>query len=186
MKLVIIIGPPAVGKMTVGQALEKITNLKLFFNHMSLELVNVFFDFGTEAFERLDKTIRFAIFNEVANSDLEGLIFTLVWDYNFKEDEAYVNEIIQVFRKRNAQICLVELQADLEERLKRNKHTHRLSHKPSKRNLEFSEKSLLRFESEYRMISYEDEFEDKVIYKIDNTNLSPEQVAAMIKEKYKL
>ena len=39
MKLVIIIGPPAVGKMTIGQALEKITDLKLFHNHMSIELV---------------------------------------------------------------------------------------------------------------------------------------------------
>jgi shikimate kinase len=62
MKLVLLIGPPAVGKMTVGQELAKRTGLKLFHNHMSLELVNQFFDFGTEAFERLDKTIRFAIF----------------------------------------------------------------------------------------------------------------------------
>ena len=47
MKLIILFGPPAVGKMTVGQELEKITRLKLFHNHMSLELVNQFFDFGT-------------------------------------------------------------------------------------------------------------------------------------------
>ena len=33
MKLVIIFGPHAVGKMTVGQELAKITDLKLFHNH---------------------------------------------------------------------------------------------------------------------------------------------------------
>ena len=118
MKLIIIIGPPAVGKMTVGKELEKITELKLFHNHMSIELVNKFFDFGTKAFERLDKVIRFAIFKEVSKSELDGIIFTIVWDYDFKEDEAYIDEIIEIFKEEKAQICLVELQADLEERLK--------------------------------------------------------------------
>ena len=186
MKLVLIIGPPAVGKMTVGQALEQMTDLRLFYNHMSLELVNKFFDFGTPPFERLDKLIRFAIFEEVANSDLKGLIFTMMWDYDFKEDEEYVDEIIAIFRRKEAQICLVELQADLEIRLTRNKHDHRLKHKPSKRDLEWSEKSLLYFESELRMVSKENEFEDKPIFKINNTNLEPEQVARMIKEKFDL
>ena len=39
MKLVIIFGDGAVGKMTVGQELMKITDLRLFHNHMSIEPV---------------------------------------------------------------------------------------------------------------------------------------------------
>ena len=39
MKLVLIIGAGAVGKMTVGQELMKITNLRLFHNHMMIEPV---------------------------------------------------------------------------------------------------------------------------------------------------
>jgi shikimate kinase len=39
MNFILITGPQAVGKMTVGQELEKITGLKLFHNHMSIELV---------------------------------------------------------------------------------------------------------------------------------------------------
>jgi len=34
VKFVILFGPLAVGKMTVGQELGKITNLTLFHNHM--------------------------------------------------------------------------------------------------------------------------------------------------------
>jgi shikimate kinase len=34
MKFVLIFGPQAVGKMTVGQELAKITGLKLFHNHI--------------------------------------------------------------------------------------------------------------------------------------------------------
>ena len=39
MKLVFIIGDAAVGKMTVGQELMKITDLRLFHNHMTIEPV---------------------------------------------------------------------------------------------------------------------------------------------------
>ena len=39
VKLVLIIGAGAVGKMTVGQELMKITNLRLFHNHMMIEPV---------------------------------------------------------------------------------------------------------------------------------------------------
>lgn len=38
MDLVIIIGAQSSGKMTVGQELSKITDLKLFHNHISIEL----------------------------------------------------------------------------------------------------------------------------------------------------
>ena len=44
MKLIIIFGPPAVGKMTVGYELAKITGLRLFHNHMTIDLVLNFFD----------------------------------------------------------------------------------------------------------------------------------------------
>lgn len=39
MKLVVIFGPLAVGKMTVGQELAKRTGLRLFHNHMTIDLV---------------------------------------------------------------------------------------------------------------------------------------------------
>ena len=42
-KFIQIIGPQAVGKMTVGQELAKITGLKLFHNHMTIDLVSNFF-----------------------------------------------------------------------------------------------------------------------------------------------
>ena len=38
-KFIQILGPQAVGKMTVGQELAKITNYKLLYNHMTIEMV---------------------------------------------------------------------------------------------------------------------------------------------------
>ena len=37
MKVLFLIGDAAVGKMTVGQELSKITKLRLFHNHMTIE-----------------------------------------------------------------------------------------------------------------------------------------------------
>lgn len=110
----------------------------------------------------------------------------MVWDYDCQEEEEYVDEILEIFREKNAQICLVELQAGLGIRLKRNRHEHRLKHKPSKRDVDWSEQYLHYSASNFRMESREKEFEDKEIYKIDNSNLQSEKVARMIREKFKL
>ena len=56
MKLVVLFGPPAVGKMTVGRELERFTGLRLFHNHMTIDLALRFFDWGTPAFEKLSRT----------------------------------------------------------------------------------------------------------------------------------
>ena len=49
MKLVFLIGNAAVEKMTVGQELMKITDLRLFHNHMSIEpVLEIFGEFNGE------------------------------------------------------------------------------------------------------------------------------------------
>ena len=54
MKLVFMIGNAAVGKMTVGQALAKITGLRLFHNHMTIEpVLEIFGQYQPQVIERL-------------------------------------------------------------------------------------------------------------------------------------
>ena len=175
MKLVIIFGPPAVGKMTVGRELSKITGLKLFHNHMSLELVNNFFDFSTAPFRRLDKEIRFVIFREVASSDLEGLIFTFVWAIDYQTDSDYIKEIVEIFELKNGEVYYVGLRAELSERLVRNKQEDRLLAKPSKRDIEFSEKNLLKLEKE-KLNTEEGDLQELNILKVDNTKIDAKEV----------
>ena len=43
-KLVMIVGPQAVGKMTVGQELAKITDLKFMHNHETIDVLTNIFD----------------------------------------------------------------------------------------------------------------------------------------------
>ena len=185
-KFVLICGPQAVGKMTVGQELSKITNLKLLHNHMTIELLLKIFEHGTLEFRELDKLFRMEIFKKVAESDLEGIIFTWCWAFDLQEDWQYIDEIFTIFRKKHCEIIIVELETTLEERLKRNTTSNRLQNKPSKRNLEWSQKEILRSMDKYRLNSYPDEIKEKNYLKIDNTKLSPEEVAHRIKDKFKL
>ena len=181
MQLIILFGPPAVGKMTVGQELAKITDLKLFHNHLSLELVNQFFDFGTPSFVRLDRAVRFAFFEEIARSELSGLIFTYVWDLSEPADTAYLADVVQVFRQQGAAVRYIELKATLAARLVRNRDGYRLAHKPSKRDTVASEASLRYFEQHYRMNTVAGELAGWPLLTVDNTVAEPSQVAQEIK-----
>lgn len=186
MKFVLIFGPQAVGKMTVGQELAKITGLKLFHNHMTIEMVTPIFDFGTKEGQRLVSLFRKEIFEAAAKSDLEGLIFTYVWAFNHPSDWNYVNEVCKIFESRGGTVYFVELEADLNERLERNKSPHRLEHKPTKRNIEWSENNLKKSLEKYRLNSIEGEISKEEYIRINNTSMSAEEVAKVIKDKFQL
>lgn len=75
MKLVMIVGDGAVGKMTVGQELMKRTGLRLFHNHMTIEpVLEIFGAFNTDAILRL-RSVMNEIFAETAGRDLPAARF---------------------------------------------------------------------------------------------------------------
>jgi hypothetical protein len=184
MHFVVIFGPPAAGKMTVGAALADLTGLKLFHNHMTAELVLHFFPFGHVKFGQLVGQFRRRIFEEVATSDLPGLIFTYVWALDQPADKDEIDLYTQIFRQRGAAIYFVELEADLTERLKRNTTAFRLAHKASKRDIARSESHLLDADRRYRLNSNNDFFYTENYIKINNTALSAMQTALYIIETF--
>lgn len=186
MKFIIITGPQAVGKMTVGQELVKITNLKLLHNHMTIEVLTKIFDYSRDSFRKLNEEFRIKIFEEFAKSEEEGIIFTTTWDFDNKEEWDRIYKYIQIFKDNNAEIYIIELEANLDERLKRNTTENRILNKPSKRNLEWSEKDLLKSVEKYRFNSKENEIKEENYLRIDNTNLNANVVAEMIKNRFKL
>lgn len=77
MDLVFLHGPPAVGKLTIAQALAERTGLKLFHNHLALDAITAVFDFRTPAYLRLRELFWLEVFSEAARADV-SLIFTFV------------------------------------------------------------------------------------------------------------
>jgi hypothetical protein len=184
--LLFIVGPPAVGKMSVGQAIAERTGLRLLHNHVSIELALRYFDYGTPAFNRLNGEIRRSVIAEVAASDLPGLVFTYVWAFDVPEDQAFVDECAMPFRERGGRVLFVELEASLAERLRRNECVSRLAEKPSKRDLEASRNRLLENDARYQLNSG-GEFGERPDYlRVDNTVLTPGEVAGRVIEHFGL
>lgn len=183
---IMICGPQAVGKMTVGQELAKITGYKLFYNHMTIEMLRLIFDYDQKVFRKMNDIVRTKVFEEFVKSTENGIIFTTCFDFKneLEEDKAYFDEWTKGFDN----VYVIELEADIEERLRRNKTENRLKHKESKRNLEWSEQDLLNSHKKHQLNS--DPGQGETLFenymKINNTNISAEDVAVMIKNKFSI
>ena len=183
MKLIVLIGDAAVGKMTVGQELMKQTGLRLFHNHMMIEpVIEIFGAFNGYVTQQL----REVIFHEFAKSDNKGLIFTYLWAFDMQSDWDYVAHVSEIFRQQGAEIYYVELIAPQEVRLQRNETDNRLAHKASKRDLEASRARLLRDDANYRCVSLPGEIPFENYLRIDNSEISAETAAKMIREHFAL
>jgi len=183
MKLIIIFGAGAVGKMTVGQELSKITDLRLYHGHMDIEpVVAIFGNRNSSAVTR----IREVIFDEFVKSDLYGMIFTFMWALDVQADWDYIDHLVDIFRRKDADIYYAELVASQDIRLQRHVTENRFQHKASKRNIEWSTDLLLREDKNFRLVSNDGEIPFENYIKIDNSNLSPDVVASMIKDKFSL
>ena len=126
--LVAIVGPIAVGKMTVGQALRELTGFELLHNHMVIDLLTPFFEFGSPPFERLAVSLREQFFEEAAGSGL-GLISTWGWFFESSEETELVRRLIEPFERHGGTVSFAELAAPLEVRLERNRTENRRAHK---------------------------------------------------------
>lgn len=177
MKLVLLVGAGAVGKMTVGQALMQKTGLRLFHNHMTIELVlDIFGEYDGAAVNAL----RRAVFESFAASGREGLIFTYMWAFDAPEDGAYIQQVASLFESHGAQIYCVELVAPQEVRLQRNATPNRLANKPSKRDLAATRQRLLQEDSKHRLQSRPGEIPFANYLRLENTDLSPQEAADAI------
>jgi hypothetical protein len=183
-ELVIVFGPPAVGKMTVGQELAQRTGFKLFHGHMSIELAYAFFDFGTPEHRRLSGRIRAMLFDALAESNLAGVVFTYCWAFNFPADKDYVDAIVAKFAAHGARASFVELEARLDVRLDRNRQPSRLLAKPSKRDLARSEGHLL--SDKYRLNTTPEEpfYYPERYLKLETSELLATEAARRITEHF--
>lgn len=187
MEFIILTGPQAVGKMTVGIEIEKKRDAKLLFNHQTIDLFANFLDYTKDTF-RLSEMIRKELFKAFtenkATNKVKGIIFTVVIAFDLEEDWQALEEWIGLFHKADANLYFVELETSVEERLLRNTNADRLEAKPSKRNLAFSEHDLLTTHARHRLNSREGEVEKRLpmvhYMRIDSTDLSSVETAEYI------
>lgn len=183
--IIIVSGPQAVGKMTIAENLKDKIGYALMVNHDSIEVSNKIFGGKTEAQKELKALIRKDVFDLAVKHNI-NLIFTVVVAYDLPEEIEYLNELKEKFENTGGKFYYVELEADLETRLERNLTPHRLEQKPSKRDTEWTVKDILKTMEKYRLNSNDGEIAYENYIRINNTNLSPDEVSNIIIERFNL
>lgn len=185
-ELLLIIGPPAVGKMSVGRAVCERTDFRLFHNHHTIEPLLEIFGHGTAPFMVLNGEFRRRVVEEAAQAGTR-LIFTFVWNVEDPEDADEVRSLVAPYVAAGLQVSVVELYADLATRLGRNTGEARLEAKRSKRDLVWSEAHVRELDAAHVMNSRLDHPTpaDEVLgrfahLRLDNSELTSEAAAELV------
>ncbi|MEX1022944.1 MAG: AAA family ATPase [Dehalococcoidia bacterium] len=177
-----IIGPQAVGKMTVGQALSRLTAAPLFHNHQVIDLLTEYFPFGTPPFNRLVEDVRRGVIEEAAGAGL-NLVVTGALPFDDRYWLAILERWTASVQSRGGQAYFVELRAPLDVRLERNRHEHRRAHKKTDWA---TDEALRALSEEHRWYSDGDFPWPERHLVIDNTSVTPEEAARRIVEHFGL
>lgn len=183
--LIVVCGPQAVGKMTVAESLRDKLKYNMMMNHDSIEVSDRIFGFNTPAQREFNSIFREKAF-ELAIKHNVDLLFTYVAAFEKEEEINYLKTLEHQFTASGGNFYFVELSADLDTRLKRNLTPHRMERKASKKDTKWSEENLLKDSQRHRLNTKEREFLFENHLKIDNTNLSPDEVADIVIGKYNL
>lgn len=184
MHLVVLFGPPAVGKMTVGHELCRLTGYRLFHNHLTIEPFLGIFEFGSPSFGRLSSEFRWRVIEEAIASDLPGLVFTFVWGLELEEDRDLVQGYVDLVEEAGGRVSFVELAAPLAIRQERNNSEFRLAEKKSKRDRAFNDANLVELET-YVMNTGRATHADAVLagrphLRLDNSDLPAAEAAQQV------
>ena len=183
--LIIVCGPQAVGKMTVAESLRDKLKYNMMMNHDSIEMSDKIFGFGTPAQKEFNAVFREKAFGLAVKHNVD-LIFTYVCAFELPQEREYLTSLAELFKATGGEFYFVELSADLETRLERNETLHRMERKASKRDVVWSKADLLKTVENHKLNSEDGEIWFDNYLKIDNTNLSPDEVADMVIKRYKL
>ena len=168
MKLVILYGPPGVGKLTVGRELATLIGLKLFHNHLTFDLVAAVFDFKTRPFIDLREHIWLMVFDRAIEEGVEGMIFTFAPDRTVRDD--FIQDVINRVERAGGAAYPVHLGCDLDELYRRVEEPSRSNKLQSAEHLREEMKT---YKSRLPPL-------DRDPLTIDNTHLPPAEVAAKI------
>lgn len=186
-ELMVVIGPPAVGKMTVGRAICAVSDFRLFHNHHTIEPLADVFGFGSPAFDALKDDLRIRVIEAAAEHGVR-LVFTFVWPVDEPADADTVRTYLAPYVDRGLRVTFVELYAGLETRLVRNVQPDRVAAKPTKADLVWSDAHVRESDATQRLNTDPDDpstpadsvLRDFAHLRVDNTDLSPEQTAEQV------
>lgn len=127
MRLIVIYGPPGVGKLTVARALADLTSYRLFHNHLTVNLVTALFPPDTAAWDALAARIRQDVFAAVVREGID-LILTRAPRDGGAAEVARVAAMLAPVVDAGGDACFVQLACDRDELRARVARENRQEH----------------------------------------------------------
>ncbi|MDE1857100.1 MAG: AAA family ATPase [Candidatus Micrarchaeota archaeon] len=177
MRLLVLYGPPASGKLTVAEELARITGFRVFHNHVTRDIVRMFMDPEDARFQSLVNKYRFDIMERAAKERVRGLIFTFVYARG-RPDHDFIRSLVRRVEKHGGKVDFVRIHCDEKELMRRVGNGSRERHGKIKTRAKLryvlGEKDLT------KPIPFVDSFD------VDTGRVQPKTAALMIKRHYRL
>jgi adenylate kinase len=123
MELIFLHGLPGVGKLTVARELAKLTEFRIFHNHLAVDLVESVFEFGSKPFVELREAIWLAVFSHAVEAKLPGLIFTFAFDRTVQR--SFIGNVRRIVEANGGKVLFVKLECSAQELERRITHPSR-------------------------------------------------------------
>lgn len=104
-RIVVLWGPPASGKYTIGKRVAEATGLALFHNHLAVDLATSLFEFGSPGFCKLRAELWEASF-QLACDHGQGFVFTFAPERTVSQET--LDRLLEIARSRG-NLILVHL-----------------------------------------------------------------------------
>lgn len=174
MKLFFIYGPPASGKLTIAEKLSEHTDIPLFHNHLSRDLVKDIYKDKLSLNYDLVNRIRFDVLDYCSKNDTD-LIFTYV--YEGSDDDENVRQLVRTIESNDGEVIFIELSANREDLIAR------VDNESRKRYKKLTDIEVMK-DITKDMSIYSIPFVEAL--KIDTSVSSPDDAVTLIRTTYKL
>ena len=170
MKLVLLYGPPGVGKLTVGQLLSEKTGFSLMHNHLILNMLSEVFGFSSPVRKKLSREFRLRMIEEAAAHNVD-----LITTFGGVGQEYFnlYRQMIALVEKHGGEVILIRLTASEQVILHRIKEASRKEHKKIMNEIDWKNNYA-------KHPGLFDIFPDREHMSIDTSEMSAEEVARRI------
>jgi shikimate kinase len=175
MNLILLYGPPAVGKFTIAKDLGKLTGYPIFDNHAVLNVLTNIFGFNHPSRIKLEKEFRLKIIDEAIKTNINLIVTGVIVNQNLD----FYSKIVKAVGENGGKCFIAQLTAS------ESAINNRVGHESRKKyNKIFTKKGWDNFYKQHPEMYKKFFIMDHLV--IDTTDILPKEAAKKIVNHYKV